>query len=177
MTLGSGGTGAVGDVLNLSGNNHEGDAIFNLTGSPTGKTLNLDFGANFQGHKIKILATVQRTVAGSKTKTLNSDQTVAISSQATIESGVIGLGKADVFALNNVYMSSGFGSAASSSDTDITSRFELDSGQRDNFYDIGRIRLKPGALKPTGRLLVDFDFFAHGSGDYFDVDSYSGVVD
>jgi len=177
MTTGSGGTGSVGDVLNLSGNNHEGDAIFNLTGSPTGKTLNLDFGANFQGHKIKILATVQRTVAGSKTKTLNSDQTVAISTQATIESGVIGLGKADVFALNNVYMSSGFGSAASSSDTDITSRFELDTGQRDNFYDIGRIRLKPGALKPTGRLLVDFDFFAHGSGDYFDVDSYSGVVD
>ena len=75
-------------------------------------------------------------------------------------------------------MSSGFGSvAASSSDTDITSRFELDTGQRDNFYDIGRIRLKPGALKPTGRLLVDFDFFSHGSGDYFDVDSYSGVVD
>ena len=177
MTLGSGGTGAVGDVLNLSGNNHEGDAIFNLTGSPTGKTLNLDFGANFQGHKIKILATVSRTVAGSKTKTLNSNQTVAISTQATIESCVICLGKADVFALNNVYMSSGFGSAASSSDTDITSRFELDTGQRDNFYDIGRIRLKPGALKPTGRLLVDFDFFAHGSGDYFDVDSYSGVVD
>ena len=55
---------------------------------------------------------------------------------------MIGLGKADVFALNNVYMSSGFGSSASSSDTDITSRFELDTGQRDNFYDIGRIRLK-----------------------------------
>ena len=34
-------------------------------------------------------------------------------------------------------MSSGFGVAASSSDTDITSRFELDTGQRDNFYDIG----------------------------------------
>ena len=66
-------TGAVGDTLNLSGNNHEGDTIFNLTGSPTGKTLNFDFGANFAGHKIKILATVVRTVAGSKTKTLNND--------------------------------------------------------------------------------------------------------
>ena len=29
----------------------------------------------------------------------------------------------------------------------------------------------------TGQLLVNFDFFSHGSGDYFDVDSYSGVVD
>ena len=29
-----------------------------------------------------------------------------------------------------------------SSHTDITDRFELDNGQRDNFYDIGRIKLK-----------------------------------
>ena len=26
-------------------------------------------------------------------------------------------------------------------------------------------------------MLINFDFFSHGSGDYFDVDSYSGVVD
>ena len=44
MTTGSGGTGAVGDVLDLNGNNHEGDTIFTLGGSPTGKTLTLDFG-------------------------------------------------------------------------------------------------------------------------------------
>ena len=64
-----------------------------------------------------------------------------------------------------------------SSDVDITDRFELDNGQRDNFYDIGRIKLKTGALVPTGQLLITFDFFTHGSGDYFDVDSYAGVVD
>jgi hypothetical protein len=176
MTTGAGSTGAVGDVLNLEGNNHEGDSIFTLGGSPTGKTLTLDFGADFQGHKIKILATIQRTVAGSKTKTLNSNSTVAISSQTTIEGGVIGLGKADIYKINNVYMSSSFAAAATSSDTDITSRFDLDNGQRDNYYDIGRLVLKPGAIRPTGRLLVDFDYFSHGSGDYFDVDSYSGVI-
>src|SRR5210317_897687 len=176
MSTGSGGTGAVGDVLNLSGTNHEGDTIFNLTGSPTGKTLN--FGANFATHTVKILATVSRTIAGSKTKTLNSNSTVNVSSQTTIESGIIGLGKADIFKVNNVYMSSGFGAAATSSDTNITSRFDLDNGQRYNFYDIGRLKLKPGAIIPTGQLLVDFDFFGHGAGeDYFDVDSYSGVID
>jgi hypothetical protein len=178
MTLGAGTTGAVGDVLNLSGNNHEGDPILELGGSPIGKTLKFDFGADFQGHKIKILATVQRTtVSNSKSKTLNSGSTVNISSQSTIESGVIGLGKADVYQINNVYMSSSFGSAATVSDTDITSRFDLDTGQRDNFYDIGRLKLKPGAIRPTGQLLVNFDFFSHGSGDHFDVDSYSGVID
>ena len=31
---------------------------------------------------------------------------------------------------------------ATSSDTNITSRFDLDNGQRDNFYDIGEIKIK-----------------------------------
>ena len=177
MTTGAGGSGAVGDVLSLTGNNHEGDPIFVLGGSPTGKTLTLDFGANYAGHKVKVLATINRSVAGSKTKTLNEDETVAISDQSTIESGTIGLGKADVYVLNKVYMSPDFSTAATTSHTDITSRFNLDTGQRDNFYDIGRIKLKDGELAPTGRLLVDFDYFSHGSGDYFDVDSYSGVID
>jgi hypothetical protein len=177
MTLGAGTSGAVGDVLSLSGNNHEGFAIFVRGGSPTGKTLTLDFGANYSGHKVKILATISRAVAGSKTKTLNTSQTVAISSQATIQSGIIGLAKADVYKINAVYMSADFSTAATTGSTNITTRFDLDTGQRDNFYDIGRIKLKTGAIVPTGRLLINFDFFSHGSGDYFDVDSYSGVID
>ena len=177
MSTGSGGTGAVGDILDLNGNNHEGDSIFTLGGSPTGKTLTLDFGANYAGHTVKVLATINRSVAGSKTKTLNSAQTVQISSQSTIESGVIGIGKADIFAINSVKMAADFSTNATNSDTDITDRFDLDNGQRDNFYDIGRLKLKDGALSPTGRILINFDFFSHGSGDYFDVDSYSGVVD
>ena len=54
----------VGDTLNLSGNDYEGDSIFNLTGS-TGKTLNFDF-INF----VVMLRYLQvsRTVVGSKQK-------------------------------------------------------------------------------------------------------------
>ena len=58
----------------------------------------------------------------------------------------------------------------------ITSNFTLDTGQRDNFYDIARIVRKPGVASPLGRLLVVFDFFTHGSGDFFSVDSYSAVA-
>ena len=176
MSTGGGTTGAVGDTLNTRGSNHESDPIFVLGGSPSGKSLTFDFGADFAGHKVKILATLARTVAGSKTKSAIDDTTVNISDQPIIESGVIGLGKADVYKLENVYMSSAFGSLATASDTDITNRFELDTGQRDNFYDIGRIKLKTGSLVPTGQLLVKFDYYSHGSGDYFDVDSYSGAV-
>ncbi len=177
MSTGAGSSGAVGDVFSLSGTQHEGDTIFALGGSPTGKTLTIDFGANFQGHKVKILATVNRSVAGSKTKTLSASQTVHKTGQTEIESGTIGIGKADVYAVNNVYMAADFSTPATASDTDISARFDLDTGQRDNFYDIGRLILKPGELTPTGRLLINFDFFSHGTGDYFDVDSYSGVID
>jgi hypothetical protein len=55
----------------------------------------------------------------------------------------------------------------------ITSNFVLDTGQRDNFYDIARIVRKPGVAEPRGRLLVVYDFFTHGSGDAFTVDSYT----
>ena len=57
----------------------------------------------------------------------------------------------------------------------ITSRFTLDTGQRDNFYDISRIVRRGGKPTPVGRLLIVGNYFAHGTGDFFTVDSYSGV--
>ena len=67
--------------------------------------------------------------------------------------------------------------AVTSGDTVITSRYVLDTGQRDNFYDISRITRKKGAAKPIGKLLVIYDYLEHGSGDIFTVDSYSDVAD
>ena len=55
----------------------------------------------------------------------------------------------------------------------ITNSFELDTGQRDNYYDIARIVRKRNASVPLGRLHIVFDFLSHGSGDVFTVDSYS----
>jgi len=169
--------GANGNILSLTGTNAQSGTIFTLGGSPTGKTLTFDFGTGYADAELQIIATVNRSVAGSKTKTLNTGSTLAVSTQATIQSGTIGLGKADVFKINSVFMAPDFSTAATTSHTNITDRFDLDTGQRDNFYDIGRLKLKTGELTPTGRLLVNFDFFSHGAGDYFDVDSYSGVVD
>lgn len=57
----------------------------------------------------------------------------------------------------------------------ITNRFLLDTGQRDNYYDISKLVLKQRVAKPTGNLLIIYDYFSHGSGLYFDVDSYSAI--
>ena len=68
-------------------------------------------------------------------------------------------------------------SATVAGDRNVTSSFDLDTGQRDSFYDLGRIVRKPGVPAPTGRLLIIYDYFTHGTGDYFSVDSYTGQVD
>ena len=66
-------------------------------------------------------------------------------------------------------------SAVTSGSKVITSNFTLDTGMRDNFYDIARLFRKKGASAPRGRLLIVYDFFAHSAGDFFSVDSYSDV--
>jgi len=57
----------------------------------------------------------------------------------------------------------------------ITERFTLDTGQRDNFYDISRIVRKPAKPTPVGKLLIVSNYFSHGTGDFFSVDSYSAI--
>ena len=42
---------------------------------------------------------------------------------------------------------------------DITDRYIFDSGQRDNYYDWGKITLKPGKSKPTSTLLIVYSKF------------------
>ena len=61
-------------------------------------------------------------------------------------------------------------------DTNITEKYELDNGQRDNFYNHGSIKLKAGQTGPTGRISVVFDFFIHSGVGYLSADSYTAAV-
>ena len=172
MTTGSGATGAAGDIISPST-----ASDFTLGGSPTGKTLAFNLGSGYNGHKIKVIATISASVVGAKTKTETTGQTVTIDTEALAATATtISLGKADVFKLNSVFMAADFSTAATTDDVDITDRFKLDTGQRDNFYDIGRLVRRTGKVAPTGRLLINFDYFEHGAGNFFSVDSYSGIA-
>ena len=130
-------------------------------------------GSGYNGHKIKILATISASVAGAKSKT-DTAGTQTVATEALATATAINLGKADVHQIESIFMAADFSTVADSDDTDVTDRFDLDTGQRDNFYDLGRLVRKSTALAPTGRLLVNFKFFTHGAGNFFSVDSYSG---
>ena len=56
----------------------------------------------------------------------------------------------------------------------ITSSYELENGQRDQYYDYSRIVRKSGYAAPTRRMIVIFDRFDTTSGEgFYSVDSYS----
>jgi len=58
----------------------------------------------------------------------------------------------------------------------ITSRYFFDNGQRDGFYDLSKLVLKPGEPTPNNKIIIIFDYFqSSGGGDYFDVESYSSI--
>lgn len=59
--------------------------------------------------------------------------------------------------------------------TDLTNRFTLDKGQRNQYYDYSRIVRNDGYSEPNRRLLVVFDHYTvptNDEGDIFTVDSY-----
>ncbi len=61
--------------------------------------------------------------------------------------------------------------------TDITSKYTLDNGQRDSYYDHAVIKLKSGVSAPNGPLVIKYNYFSSAdAGGYFDVDSYSGYT-
>ena len=57
---------------------------------------------------------------------------------------------------------------------DVTGRYILDNGQRDDFYDHADISLAPAQAAPTGPLVVCFDYYSHAETErgFFSVDSY-----
>ena len=87
---------------------------------------------------------------------------------------MLSLGKADIFKVNYI--------KSVSTGKFITNNYELDDGQRQSIYDIGRIILKEGAPRvfqssaqnESGTIEVSFDYLEHSdAGDFFSVDSYT----
>lgn len=156
--------GSTGTIIDLSGK-------VTLGGSPVGKSVTVALTGTYASVSVKMVGTVTKQVAQEKTKTLQTD-----SLNVTSPGSTVGLGRADIYRIVGIYDSGNGSVNATTSDTNITTRYTLDNGQRDNYYGIGSITLNSGETAPTGRILVQFEYFSHGSGDYFSVDSYTGQI-
>ena len=120
---------------------------------------------------VEVIAQIQKDGV-TRTKTL-STQTMAASITNPGSGGqpYVDLGKADVFEVKRIR-------TVDSDGTDLRADFLVDNGQKDNFYETGKLLLKTTAKTPVGNVYVRFTYFTHGpTGDYFDASSYTGQVD
>ena len=149
------------------------------SGSPTGKTVTISLSGLYTNEDVVIVTTLQKSssAADKKVKTLVSGATLDYTTEAAATAAFISLGKADIYQVSSVSMSSNaFGTAYTTTNAvDITDRYTIDNGQRTTFYDVGSIVLKPGAAKPAGPIRITYDYFTHGAGDYFSVESYNDI--
>lgn len=119
-----------------------------------------------------ILAPVFIQVAPLATKTLVENATFSITGNTSTYYNsarrFYTVRKSDVFQIVSV---------VTTGSVDITDRFTLDTGQRDNYYDHGGLILKTGQSVSAGEypLTVTFDYFTHNGPGFFAVDSYSDV--
>ena len=135
-------------------------------------------GSTFQsGQSYSVFATFSNNVATRANKSLGHNSDV-FTTKTAVEVSTLALSKTDIIPTQwKVYMSSDFGTAALTSHTDISDRYTIDTGQRDNFYALGSIKLKSGELYPTGRITVAYWYFVTSTGDYMSASSYPTVPD
>ena len=117
------------------------------------------------GGTYKVLVYVQVTtpVIATKTSTAVTGTTISV-----VESGTYDFGVPDVYEVTTI--------KDSANGIDVSERFVLDGGQRDNFYDTSKLLLRVGqdsVDNAAASLYVDYKKFNHtGIGDFYGPSSY-----
>ena len=175
--------------------------------SQTQTTLNLN--SKSGAYQVEVLSTIRTANASPRSKTLTVGNTTNLSSNTDISKGQVHFlepnkkaGKKDNLMISDVVnlvyvidsgdpsqpvsqaMLTALRDSTSTTAEDITSRYELDNGQRDNYYDWASITLKPGQAAPSGQICVIVDHFSNPAltppiqdalAGYFSIASYADV--
>lgn len=139
--------------ITLSVNSKQVDITGLTTGQPYLILAYVDRGAN----------AVQRT----KTKTFGGTATLTFETDAN---GIVSaeLPNTDIYEFLEIL---------DEDSNDISSNVTTDNGQRDNFYQKGRVILRSGLSLPKNDIVkVKYNYFEHTVGDFFSRNSYIGAV-
>ncbi|CAB4170724.1 Domain of unknown function DUF4815 [uncultured Caudovirales phage] len=156
-----------------------GGAIVAATASPSGANATIAVSTGLNGRNVFVIAAVNKSGASltQKTKTLVPSATKTFTTAAEAQQTELLLGKGDAYRLISVKMKSGtFASPGATYSIDILDRFIFDDGQRPTHYDQARLILKNSFAPPEAPIEVTFDYFTHGTGDYFTKDSYPASI-
>jgi hypothetical protein len=92
----------------------------------------------------------------------------------TFSNTTIQLPVTDAVRLVRVYMSSQTGSYNHTDAVDITDRYSLINGQTSDYYGPASIVLNSGATPPSKPIRVVVEYYTHGAGNFFCINSYTG---
>lgn len=159
--------------------------------SNSGKTLTIDIGAEGELSAVanlSVYATEKDSSPTRKSKKLQANVFVHINcaNAAGSTTGPWDLGLTDIRSIKNVYHGyDGAGGITNTAmpkagTTDYSANFELDNGQKDGFYGLGKLILSPDStmtINSVSRMTVEVDCFledtsAAGAAGFFTKDSY-----
>lgn len=135
---------------------------YSLGGTPTGKSITINLGIGYESKSVRVNILTIKQADTQKAKT----PTEATVTGSLDGEGVLSLGKADAYNIVSIL---------DNSSNDITEQFDLYANRKNSFYDVSYVKLKSG-YSVSGNITVTFDYFLHGSGNYFSVDSYSAIA-
>ena len=138
--------------------------ISTLGGVPVGSTLTIAFGVTAASLPVTLNVEVikQQAVQKAKTKTVTS----VTKTPAQVINSKVPLDKADVYKVVSI----------TEDGVDKTALYTLRSNVTPEFYGVSYLELNAGESVPTNDLIINFEYYLHGSGDYFGVDSYSSFA-
>lgn len=150
-----------------------GSVTTSLTGGSTSATLS----GLPASTAVEVLAYVKKGLAKIRPKTLTEATVTGRLDSDGDGVKYLALGKSDIFSLNRVRINDSDGN-------NVFTNFKLDTGHRDTHYDDGKLIWKgvgdPKTDSAGGNgttIFARFKHFAHGTGDFFAVSSYTGQVD
>lgn len=159
VTVSGSGTPAVGTILDFTGANGDIEII--------GQNAYLRYKGSTSSFTANVMALVSASQATSKVKTLTTG-TVTVPNGTSVTN--ISLNVPDVFEIVSITDAAG---------NSYLSSYELDTGQRDDYYDHGSVVLKSDGRAPAlhvtnnPNVVVTFQYFGHTGTGFFNVDSYT----
>lgn len=139
-------------------------ASISLGGTIVGTTMNIALGAGNANKAIKVIAPVLKNQTTQKTKTLLTATNEVVSFVTTNQQA---LSKADIYSIVSI--------VDNTTGADVSSQYTFDNGQKDSWYENGKL-IRVDGQPVIATVKVTYQYFAHSTGDYFSIDSYSGLT-
>lgn len=139
--------------------------LASIGGVPNGSTMTIDLGPDAAGKTIIVNVEVVKQIGSHKSKSVAA--ATLVRSSTNFVGRRLYLNKADVFKITSITQNG----------VDKTNSYRLVRNANPEYYGVSYLELVEGESVPPSSvsISINFQYFIHGPGDFFSVDSYSSI--